>query len=747
MATAIQKHTESRNYLPIIQLLLPFLLVITLVSSILFIYLGSVVNLYSIFALLACAGMFLVCDRIKKSRKLGFLYFVLLVIGVSAAEYAVMSFEINKLGFIEWFLSGGIAVENTASYLLATIIGFAFFISASVFYFSRVIYRSSVLALVSLIPCALFIKTAASMPTAYIAVIAALNLFLFIVAGRSELGKKNNIIGRNISVVAYVDFGIAAVLLALIIPKPESTPFYDKFESLVARYSIGGSDTRLRGKFTRYSGNADNYLNMESKLLYLVSTDDPEYLTIQSFDSYDTLGRYWVYTDISSQGFRGWSDDANNMSLGKLAYILRSNGAEIPDILYDKVYDEQRSRAIVKAVDFPSSFTIAPLRVTDIYFPDGSATTSYRTPAGEFFTDVDYLDGNASYSLNYYDGDFLIDSGWVNSGMCNLSFDEYGELLDEIRDSFEYDDESYIYEIASAFCNDYDTAKHYSAANYEAVSSEIRMLSAEITKNCLYDYQKAAAIERYFQSGDFTYSLAFKAPEELDTPEYFLSTSKTGTCSDFATAYCLLARSAGLHVRYNEGFTMQPTNTGGLYEILTENAHAYPQVYIPGAGWINYEPTVKATEAEAGDTENENKAPDYLAIFLTSVVIIISLVVIILMIVLTPKAAELLFRIRCRLKDSNKAVIMLYNRFSSRAEKYIFTATAALTADQLGEAVSACTGLSADSLIKPFVRCCYGNEALTTEEKTAAIRCYAAQMKLLKKYRRRHKRISSKKQG
>ena len=94
---------------------------------------------------------------------------------------------------------------------------------------------------------------------------------------------------------------------------------------------------------------------------------------------------------------------------------------------------------------------------------------------------------------------------------------------------------------------------------------------------------------------EFTYTLT---PGELpnsirsaeDFLDYFVLKSKKGFCVHFATAFVLLARAEGIPARYVQGFL---TNTGGRTSVTVKNAdaHAWPEVYLEGAGWIPYEPT------------------------------------------------------------------------------------------------------------------------------------------------------------
>ena len=269
------------------------------------------------------------------------------------------------------------------------------------------------------------------------------------------------------------------------------------------------------------------------------------------------------------------------------------------------------------------------------------------------------------------------------------------------------------------------------------IPERIQSLADELTEGMEYDYQKAQAIEQYFHSG-FTYDLYFEAPEESDTPEYFLFESRKGICSDFATAYTLLAKAAGLTVRYVEGFVMQKSeNNDTLYYIYTDNAHAYPEVYIPGAGWQIYEPTPADLTAPRESSENQERETDPLAILFTAVIAVAVIGIFILLVILSPKIAEGMFRLKIRFSDSDKAVILLYNRHALNMERKFGESCRALTPEQLRDYTESRTALSLEPLIKPFVKTCYGGIKPDSTEKFGAFDCYRIQYTAIRKAKKR----------
>jgi transglutaminase-like putative cysteine protease len=68
-----------------------------------------------------------------------------------------------------------------------------------------------------------------------------------------------------------------------------------------------------------------------------------------------------------------------------------------------------------------------------------------------------------------------------------------------------------------------------------------------------------------------------------------LSTAK-GTCRDFAVLMIEAVRSLGLAARFVSGYLHVPKRDGENY-VGGGNTHAWCQVYLPGAGWVEFDPT------------------------------------------------------------------------------------------------------------------------------------------------------------
>jgi transglutaminase-like putative cysteine protease len=66
---------------------------------------------------------------------------------------------------------------------------------------------------------------------------------------------------------------------------------------------------------------------------------------------------------------------------------------------------------------------------------------------------------------------------------------------------------------------------------------------------------------------------------------------KTGACRDFAMAFIEAARYLGLGARFVSGYLYDPALDRGDATQAVAATHAWAEIYLPGAGWIEYDPT------------------------------------------------------------------------------------------------------------------------------------------------------------
>jgi hypothetical protein len=125
----------------------------------------------------------------------------------------------------------------------------------------------------------------------------------------------------------------------------------------------------------------------------------------------------------------------------------------------------------------------------------------------------------------------------------------------------------------------------------------IAELAQEVTADAENDYQKAAMLTAYLRE-NYAYTLQPAVPpENQDFVEFFLETGE-GYCTYFASALATMARTVGLPSRYVEGFLLTGSErTERSYSVKADQAHAWAEIYIGGAGWMSFDPTPRTVEA------------------------------------------------------------------------------------------------------------------------------------------------------
>ncbi|HEX5510983.1 MAG TPA: DUF3488 and transglutaminase-like domain-containing protein [Actinomycetales bacterium] len=105
------------------------------------------------------------------------------------------------------------------------------------------------------------------------------------------------------------------------------------------------------------------------------------------------------------------------------------------------------------------------------------------------------------------------------------------------------------------------------------------------------EFEKATKLQEYFRSsGGFQYSE--QAPDGTSSSAIadFLQ-RRSGFCVHFASAMAVMARSLGIPARVAVGFLPGQQQEDGTFRVSLRDAHAWPELYFAGAGWIRFEPT------------------------------------------------------------------------------------------------------------------------------------------------------------
>ncbi len=124
----------------------------------------------------------------------------------------------------------------------------------------------------------------------------------------------------------------------------------------------------------------------------------------------------------------------------------------------------------------------------------------------------------------------------------------------------------------------------------EDFSSKISELALEITAGLDNPFDRASAITRYLRENIEYVDAVPQAPRNQDPIEWMLFENKQGYCVYYASADVLMLRSIGIPARLAVGFA-QGERSGDEFTVRRLDAHAWPEVYFPGIGWVEFEPT------------------------------------------------------------------------------------------------------------------------------------------------------------
>jgi protein-glutamine gamma-glutamyltransferase len=131
-----------------------------------------------------------------------------------------------------------------------------------------------------------------------------------------------------------------------------------------------------------------------------------------------------------------------------------------------------------------------------------------------------------------------------------------------------------------------------------ALPDRVGALAQQITERADNDYERVRAIEAYLRK-NYRYSLDSPVPPSgRDAVDHFLFDARVGFCEQFASATAVMLRTLGIPARVAVGYTPGTKNAvTGYYEVKGDNAHAWVEVYFPGYGWYEFDPTFNVPRA------------------------------------------------------------------------------------------------------------------------------------------------------
>jgi transglutaminase-like putative cysteine protease len=122
-----------------------------------------------------------------------------------------------------------------------------------------------------------------------------------------------------------------------------------------------------------------------------------------------------------------------------------------------------------------------------------------------------------------------------------------------------------------------------------AIPAQVREIAQRIAGSEPTQYRKALALQQFLRG--FTYDIDVAAGHSYNDLVGFLTRSKRGYCEQFSAAMAVMARTLGIPARVAIGFGFGHRVNSNIYQVTTNEAHAWTEIYFAGYGWLTFEPT------------------------------------------------------------------------------------------------------------------------------------------------------------
>jgi transglutaminase-like putative cysteine protease len=126
------------------------------------------------------------------------------------------------------------------------------------------------------------------------------------------------------------------------------------------------------------------------------------------------------------------------------------------------------------------------------------------------------------------------------------------------------------------------------------VPERVHRKAREVAGNAQTPFEAAVAIERYLRSFPNDFDVE-STPPGRDSVDYFLFDLQRGYFDYHASAMAVMLRSLSVPSRVATGYAIDPLAKDDplstQYQLTERNAFAWPEVYFPGIGWVEFSPT------------------------------------------------------------------------------------------------------------------------------------------------------------
>ena len=682
-----------------------------------------------IFAAYECL-LFFIFEKIKPLRFLRAIIY--LVLGFAhlylSGQLFAQGWYSSGVSVTDWFYVNATEIGEVYPYIVLLYTALGFFMVSVLYYFTVYRFRSFGIMMVIVFPFVIYGKRDDTLSTLSITLMVTLFLALLVHQRLISDDSKKNVIINSSYVIAAALFVTFAGAVTMVIPKPE---YQSALESDSGIFSFDvNTNTTLYDDLNDESSPRFG-ADATGEILFYVRSEDLDdvfYIRRQSFDVF--RNEIWRLDPEYEMYFTRFENDENEVNSPEYLHRIMRDLAKTgrykeygldPD-KFD-VFGEYTSSAWMSLSGSTYSPTYIPAPLLSKIDP---MTYMFKTAHGEVYyygIDKQYMGLDISYNIlteSYPEREFA-----ENLGMDQ---DRFRKMLAAARGNGDLSWEQYknIMKLLDMY------------TQTEGVSDRTAALAADIIKDCDTDYEKAFALEQYFEEQGYVYDQDFE-PEDK-TIDYFIFESKTGICTSYATAMVLMARSQGLPARYVEGFAAYERAPDGRYVIRDSHAHAFVEVYISGVGWMTFDPTVPGYMRDYSNSGSSsgNAARTFVDYF-ARLVLFIGVVFVLVFIVFIDRIIEFLFRIRLKFRRSYAdKTLALYRRTLRLLEISSPTRVRGMTSEELTAFAD-----EREADISPtaqlFDKVCFGEYSPSKEEFKEVFRTYRKNWKAIAGKKRKKK--------
>ncbi len=468
----------------------------------------------------------------------------------------------------------------------------------------------------------------------YMFLSALLVYYLFHIYNRYYSQSDSPVLNRNSFFLWACAFSVTVFLISLMLPHYSTPIKWDWMDRKIFKLEDYWNDLGLNHEaFEYFSLNEAGFGNSSGMLGGKVSLDDTHVLTVKSERPVYLKGNCPAFYENNRWHTNDPVVTGNNnrhYSWDKFEFINGLSFLQNNDNMSTGFFKNQSVHVRFERLKTKTVFIPPRLGLIDL----GRFEITLKTSHHELLSTENMLSKGFSYDMEYIAVDY--DSKSIKNLLKNSRKGLYMDILNqeypgcnsvpcliyiqpddgtvitskELTLTYDKSDERFVTRMTSD-SSEFDYADNEPAIlmhlaaraerHYEmylqtppGFPRRISYLAHSITDKFNNNYEKIKALERYL-SENYSYTLEpGKIPAGRDFVDYFLFDGKEGYCTYFATAMTMMARTLGIPARYVEGYVLpaQPYNDkSDMYRVTNNQAHAWTEVYLEGAGWVPFEPT------------------------------------------------------------------------------------------------------------------------------------------------------------